>query len=95
MSSDAKSQIGHQLRLVQAGLEPDDWKPMASVGQGVCEIRVNAGGAYRALYFAKSKVAVFVLHVFEKKSRATANPDIALGRKRYAQMKAEQRQSKS
>ena len=32
--------VGHQLFLVQCGLDPDDWKPMATIGTGVKEIRV-------------------------------------------------------
>ena len=31
--------MGHQLFLVQCGFEPDDWKPMTTVGTGVKEIR--------------------------------------------------------
>jgi phage-related protein len=30
---------GHELFMVQVGREPDDWKPMSSVGAGVREIR--------------------------------------------------------
>lgn len=37
---DARRMAGHQLHLVQIGLEPDDWKPMPSVGAGVYEIRL-------------------------------------------------------
>lgn len=44
---------GHQLFLVQCGLEPDDWKPMATIGAGVREIRVrDASGIYRTVYLA-------------------------------------------
>jgi phage-related protein len=31
----ARGEAGHQLRLVQMGRDPDDWKPMPSVGAGV------------------------------------------------------------
>jgi phage-related protein len=34
-SDEAKRSAGHQLGLVQSGLDPDDWKPMESVGAGV------------------------------------------------------------
>jgi phage-related protein len=37
----AKREAGHQLDQVQNGQEPDDWKPMNSVGQGVKEIRIR------------------------------------------------------
>ena len=30
----AKREAGYQLDLVQNGQEPDDWKPMNTVGQG-------------------------------------------------------------
>jgi phage-related protein len=40
---------GYQLDRVQRGLDPDDWKPMKIVGEGVWEIRVReASGAYRS-----------------------------------------------
>ena len=45
--------IGHQLFLVQCGFEPDDWKPMTTVGAGVKEIRVkDVAGNFRVLYLA-------------------------------------------
>ena len=31
----ARREAGHQLDQVQHGQEPDDWKPMNTVGQGV------------------------------------------------------------
>ena len=37
----AKRKAGHQLDWVQKGQEPDDWKPMHSVGQGIREIRIR------------------------------------------------------
>jgi phage-related protein len=42
--------LGHQLFRVQCGLDPDDWKPMTSVGSGVREIRVTCSdGAFRTI----------------------------------------------
>nr|WP_273682503.1 type II toxin-antitoxin system RelE/ParE family toxin [Halomonas aquamarina] len=44
---------------MQRGLEPKDWKPMATVGQGVREIRIrDANGAFRVIYVAKLAEAV-------------------------------------
>jgi phage-related protein len=37
----ARREAGHQLDQVQNGQEPDDWKPMNTVGQGVKEIRTG------------------------------------------------------
>lgn len=48
----ARHEAGVQLGLVQAGAEPSDWKPMPSVGLGVNEIRVRAGGAFRVIHMA-------------------------------------------
>jgi len=37
---DARREAGYQLDQVQRGKEPDDWKPMKTVGKGVQEIRI-------------------------------------------------------
>lgn len=86
LPSDARGQIGFDLRLVQCGESPRDWKPMPSVGTGVAEIRVHIGGEYRALYAAKFSEGIYVLHIFQKKSRKTASFDIDLARARYSAM---------
>lgn len=79
----ARNRIGRQIARVQDALEPDDWKPMPSVGLGVNEIRVHAEGAYRAIYAAKFVESIYVIHAFQKKGRRTAKPDIELARKRF------------
>jgi len=44
----AKRKAGYQLALLQDGNEPSDWKPMAAVGRGACELRIrDESGAYR------------------------------------------------
>ena len=78
---------GFQLFKVQQGREADDWKPMPTVGSGVHEIRVrDERGAYRIFYVAKFGEAVYVLHVFEKRSQKTARTDLELGKSRYADL---------
>jgi len=32
LPEDARSEAGHQLFRVQSGLEPDNWKPLATIG---------------------------------------------------------------
>ena len=50
----ARREAGFQLDLVQNGRDPDDWKPMTTIGQGVREIRVrDEAGAFRVIYAAK------------------------------------------
>jgi len=87
LPEDARETAGHQLFKVQQGKEPDDWKPMSSVGAGVQEIRVwEDSGTYRVLYVAKFEEAVYVLHVFEKRSQKTSKGDIQLAKGRYADL---------
>jgi len=63
-----------------------DWKPMPLVGTGVIEIRVHAEGEYRVFYVAKFEEAVYVLHVFAKKTRKASSLDLELGKKRYREL---------
>jgi phage-related protein len=80
----ARRELGHQLDRVQRGLDPDNWKPMTSVGAGVREIRVrDATGAFRIIYVAKFADAVYVLHCFQKKSQKTGKADLDLASQRY------------
>ena len=81
--ADGKRELGYQLERVQDEREPADWKPMASVGAGVNEILVRIGGAYRVIYVAKFREAIYVLHAFQKKSSKTARRDIDLARDRF------------
>jgi phage-related protein len=83
---DARREAGYQLGRVQQGLLPVDWKPMTTVGPGVMEIRVHTRLEHRLFYVAKFDEAVYVLHVFEKRTRQTAASDIALARKRLTDL---------
>jgi phage-related protein len=61
---------------------------MPSVGTGVEELRVSDdSGTYRVIYLARFAEAVYVLHVFQKKTRATSARDLELARIRYAALK--------
>ncbi len=80
----ARREAGHQLDQVQHGYEPDNWKPMNTVGQGVKEIRIyDASGAFRVIYVAKFSEAVYVLHCFQKKTQKTSKVDLDLAIRRY------------
>jgi phage-related protein len=80
---DARRAVGHELRDVQFGEQPGDWKPMSSVGPGVREIRVReASGAFRVIYVAHLEAAIYVLHAFQKKTQRTPQRDIDLARER-------------
>jgi phage-related protein len=87
LPENARETAGHQLFKVQQGKEPDDWKPMPTVGVGVKEIRVwDESGTYRILYVAKFEEAVYLLHVFEKRSQKTAKGDVQLAKSRYTDL---------
>lgn len=77
--------VGRQLNKVEYGGQPDDFKPMPSIGLGVYEIRLSdEGDQYRLIYVAKFQEAIYVLHVItKKKSQKTLQLDILVSRKRY------------
>lgn len=80
----ARREAGHQLDQVQNGQEPDDWKPMSTIGRGVKEIRIrDASGAFRVVYVAKFADAIYILHCFQKKTEKTSRTDSDLAAKRY------------
>ena len=83
----ARREVGHQLDLVQRGLEPDDWKPMPSIGPAVREVRVrDQAGAFRVVYTATRPEAIYVLHAFQKTTRATAKRDLDLAKARLREL---------
>lgn len=87
---EARRTAGFQLRRVQQGLEPDNWKPMPTIGPGVREVRVReGGGAFRVFYVALVADAVHVLHAFQKKSQKTPRPDLDLAARRLRALTTE------
>jgi len=76
--------VGYQLDQVQRGNQPEDFKPIPSIGKGVEEIRVSEpSGANRVLYVARRAEAVYVLHAFQKKTQATPKKDLEVARHRF------------
>ena len=63
--------MGFALRVAQDGGTPGNAKPLDGFGgANVLEIVVNTGGdAYRGVYTVRFSMAIYVLHVFMKKSR--------------------------
>jgi len=86
----ARRQAGYQLDRVQHGLDPDDWKPMSSIGSGCREIRVrDKEGTFRVFYVATIDETVYVLHAFQKKTQKTSNADLDLAKQRYGEIRNE------
>jgi phage-related protein len=79
--------FGYALHLAQAGGRHLQAKPLHGFGSaGVLEVVEDwRGNAYRAVYTVRFEERVFVLHVFQKKSKSgieTPKPDRDLIRKR-------------
>ena len=87
-------EAGRQLSLVQAGLDPDHWKPFNGVGAGTKEIIINLDdGWFRVMYVAKFSEAVYVLHCFRKKTNTTTNHDKEVASTRYKAVIQERKQN--
>ena len=88
----ARHDAGYQLDKLQHGEQPDDFKPMSTIGKGVEEIRISdESGAYRVIYLARRTEAVYVLHAFEKKTQATSRRDLETARQRLSQIEGGRR----
>ena len=94
-SQDARRLAGHQLRLVQQGLEPADSKPMPSVGAGAYELRIHVQQQYRIFYIARLPEGIFVLHAFQKRTRKTLHADMELARARLRHLLSARRRTRS
>ncbi len=91
--------IGYALQFAQAGTRHPSAKPLKGFGGGgVLEVvQEYAGGAYHAVYTVRFEEAVYVLHAFQKKSRAgvkTPKKEIDLVRDRLRRAEEEHRRQK-
>jgi phage-related protein len=79
--------FGQALRKVQRGITPTNAASFLQGGAGCMELKEDHDKAtYRTMYVAKFADAVYVLHAFQKKSKAgiaTPQKDIDLVRERY------------
>ena len=98
--------FGYALHLAQAGGKHLQAKPLQGFGSaGVLEVVEDwRGNAYRAVYTVRFEERVFVLHVFQKKSKTgieTPKPDrdliwkrLQVAARRAKELKDEQAQGK-
>lgn len=82
-----RHQAGFQLRRVQQGKNPEDWRPLPNIGPGAIEIRIHHPHEHRVIYVAKFPEAIYVVHAFEKKAQKTLLVDLHIARSNYAQIK--------
>jgi phage-related protein len=90
LPDEVKSEIGFALERVQQGKMPVNAKPLKGIAPGVLEIVSDfKGSTFRAVYTVRFPRAVYVLHVFQKKSKrgiATPKREIDLVKRRLAQV---------
>jgi phage-related protein len=85
----AKRNLGFDLRLLQQGQQPTDYRPMSLIGSGVFELRDQDERAwYRVIYLSRVHEVIHVLHCFEKKSRETPVKEINTARQRLKTVRA-------
>jgi len=68
---DVQDEVGYALYLAQIGDKYADAKPLKGLGPGVLEVIADhRGDTYRAVYTVRFAKRVYVLHVFQKKSKS-------------------------
>lgn len=87
LSEDVQDTFGYAIDLAQRGGRHPNAKPMKGTLRWVTEVAADDGsGTYRAMYTVHCKGIVYVLHVFQKKSktgRATPRADLEVIERRY------------
>jgi len=79
-----RRRAGFQPGKIQAGLDPDDWKPFDPIGAGTREIRIKeADGIYRVMYVTRFVEALYVLHCLQKKTQKLPPQDRKIAEMRY------------
>jgi phage-related protein len=83
---DVQDEVGYPLYLAQIGDKYFRSKPLKGLGPGVLEIvSDHRGDTYRSVYTVRFTDVVYVLHVFQKKSKKgarTPQSEIELVRQR-------------
>jgi phage-related protein len=97
LSHELQRVFGYAMELAQAGGKHQWAKPLKGFGgAGVLEVVANHhGDTYRAVYTVRFAEAVYVLHVFQKKSKsriATPRHDIKLIERRLKEAEAKYQQ---
>ena len=100
LPQDVRRDIGQALYAAQQGETDPAAKSLKGFGGArVMEIvERDRGGTYRAVYTAQFADAVYVLHVFQKKSKrgiATPKQDVELIRRRLAEAERDYKERKS
>jgi len=88
---DVQSDIFDALTIAAEGGKSDKAKPFKGVDGGVFEVALRyRGDAFRALYAVKIDTDIWVIHVFQKKSKSglkTPQTEVDLVRERLRRLK--------
>ena len=88
-----QAEMGYALGLAQIGAKHPHAKPWKGEGPGVLEIvEDHRGDTYRAVYTVRFAQVVYVLHAFQKKSKAgikTPQEDVKLISERLKRAQAD------
>jgi phage-related protein len=90
---ETRREAGYQLWRLQQGQNPHDWRAIKDVGLGAREIRMHQPHQYRVIYVALVQ-GIYVLHVFEKKTRRTSKHDVRVAKAAYRKLHAIQKSSR-
>jgi phage-related protein len=92
MPEDVQDSFGHALYQAQLGLHHASAQRLRGEFSGLVELVDDFDGdTYRAVYSVKLAGVVYVLHVFQKKSKrgiATPKHEVAIIRQRWKQAKS-------
>ena len=87
----AKENIGADLRRLQQGKMPKNWKPFPGLKGNAFELRDKDGNKlYRVIYVTLIKSKIVVLNSFTKTSEKTEQPDVNAANQRLKELLEEQ-----
>jgi phage-related protein len=87
--ADVRRELGKTITDLQKGaiLAMPVSRPMPSIAPGASELRIgDRSGIYRAFYYSQSTKGILVFHAFVKKTQATPNAELNLGKKRLKEL---------
>lgn len=88
---DIRINIGGDIRRLQNGERPLDWKPFPGLVENAFELRdKDEQGLYRAIYVTIYKDKVYILHCFKKTSEQTEQKDVNTANERLKRLRERQ-----
>ena len=83
-----QGEFGIEIWALQQGERPSDYRPMPSIGKGVCELRQrDRSGWYRVIYLSRIEDKLYMLHSFKKQSAKTSKKDLSIAEARLKAVK--------